>query len=316
MYKIVKTIILGSDVTGNIGVNVNYRNTMGYNTTTKTILVKVEKLIKDDLTREESPTVTYETVAEREFTVSDFVRQGDHNSFCVDFDVATQTITDPLNLLVFGEEQRIKNSNFKFSDLRSAITARYSFELLPLFILKSFDDIDSFEHSLLTFLVPKHTEDTSSYDTILTNSDVEEMTFEQRSDYFNNELLPRIEVQILDLEDQVIATPTKIVSTSAPVGTTAIIINPIFENRLTVTLPVANAYKIRYTFTRPNFKDTTNTYTVSVINGNVNKNRIVVAEGTEDIILNSTYLTAGDFTKVKLNIGLYMSFAELFITYA
>ena len=305
MYKIIKTVILGSDVTGTIGVNSNYRSTMGYDTASKTISVKVEKLTREDLTRDEAPTITYETVAEREFTVSDFLRQGDHNQWCVDFDVTTQTITDPLNILVWGEEQRVKNPQFRFNDLRAGLTARYSFDLLPLFILKSFDNIDSFDHSLLTFLVPKSDENTGDYDTIITNTDVEEMTFEQRSLWFETEITPLVEIQVLDLENTVIAIPTK--PNNHPSASK--------DNDYVVTLPVADAYKLRYTFTKPNFKDTPNTYNVSVINGNVNKNRIVIGDGTEDIILNSSFLTAGDFTKVKLNLGLLVSFSELWITY-
>lgn len=307
MYKIIKTKILASDVTGASGVNTNYRTTMGYNDTSKSISVKVEKLIREELTREEVAPVSYVTVTEREFTVSDFLRQGDHNSWCVDFDVTTETITEPLNLLVFGDAQRIKNPEFKYKDLRSAVTARYSSDLLPLFILKSFDNIDSFDHSLLTFLVVE-SEETTAYDTVIINSDVEEMNFQQRSDYFDAELTPRIEIQVLDLEDQLVATPTKVVTNNRP--------DSLQHSDYSVTVPVADAYKIRYTFIRKNFQDTTNVYDVTVINGNVNKNRIVVGSGTEDIILTSTYLTAGDFTKIKLNVGLYMAFSELWITYA
>lgn len=305
MYKLVKTIILGSDITGAIGINTNYRSTMGYNDTSKTISVKVEKLVKEDLTREESAPITYEVVAEREFAVSDFIRQGDHNSWCVDFDVTTETITDPLNILVWGDEQRAKNPAFRFNDLRAGLTARYSIDLLPLFILKSLDNIDSFDHSLLTFLVTKPAETVSAYDTVITNTDVEEMTYEQRSAWFNTEITPHITIQVLDLEDTVVATPFK--TNTHP--------SAARDNNYTVTLPVADAYKLRYTFDKPHFGDTPNTYNVTVINGNVNKNRIVIGAGTEDLILNSSYLVAGDYTKVKLNIGLLQSFSELWITY-
>lgn len=307
MYKLVKTIILGSDVTGNIGVNTNYRSTMGYDDTSKTISVKVEKLVKEDLTRDETTTtnITYQVVAEREFTVSDFMRQGDHNSWCVDFDVTTETITEPLNVLVWGDEQRAKNPTLRFNDLRAALTARYSVDLLPLFILKSLDNIDSFDHSLLTFLVPKHTETSTLYDTIITNTDVEEMTYERRSEWFNSELTPHIQIEVLDLENNVVATPTK----------TNNHVSAARDNNYAVTLPVADSYKLRYTFDKPHFADTPNTYTVTVVNGNVNKNRIVIGAGTEDIILSSAHLTSGDFTKVKLNIGLFQSFSELWITY-
>jgi hypothetical protein len=293
MYKIFKTKILASTITGNIGVNSNFRVTMGYDETTKVISVKIDKVIRPELTREEEVDFTYELIAERDFTEVDFPRVGDHNNWFVDYDVVNNIITTPVQTSTWVESERVKDKNFTWKNVRETLTARYSNDLIPLFALKSFDNggVVGFDHSILTFFV--------SEETVVTTAG-EELTPVERDAWFDQNIIPRITFEVRN-------TAGDLVSAS---------IVEAARNQYTLQLPPADSYAVTIVVAKPTFPETTNLYNVDVINGNANKSRIAIGDGTAEIIVNTSNLAVGDYTKVKLNLGLFISFAELWITYA
>jgi hypothetical protein len=306
MYKLLKTQIEASTVTEKIGINYNIRPTMGYDATTKQISVKIEKIAKPDLTREEDVEVTYELLKERTFIVADFPAIKDHNNWIVEYDVINNVINDPISSWKLIADKRLTDPSFTFGHFREYLNSRWSEEIVPLFSLKSFDTSSDFTHSVLTFWVNQDDDSTTKYDTILKNKSVELMTIEQR-DVYLDEFIPKVSFVVKTTDDVSVGTVTA-VPPSKTGGT-------IFNN-YTVTLPAADLYKIEITVAKEKFGDTPNTYNLTTVNGNINKNRIQIGAGTFELVLNCSGLPAGDFSKIKMNLGEFASFAELWITFS
>lgn len=306
MYKILKTHIQASTVTEKIGINYNVRPTMGFNEETQEITVRIDKVAKPDLTREADVEVTYELLKERTFTVADFPAVGDHNNWIVEYDVVNNIITDPISTWELVNKERKLNPSFTFGNVREFLTARWSEDLIPLMSLKTFDSTTDFSHSVLTFWVNQDDDTTTKYDTVLTNDgSVQLMTNEERDAYLST-FIPKITFAVKNADDESVGT----VTAAEPQKTGGTIFN-----NYTVTLPAADLYKLEITVAKEQFPSTTNTYTLSTINGNINKNRIEVGDGTFEILLNSSGLAAGDYIKFKMNLGEFTSFAELWITF-
>lgn len=294
MFKIIKTPVIAAEGTDKIGINSNYRSTIGYNATTKTVSVLVEKLVKEDLTREEDAPVVYEEVASRNFTSSDFLQTTDHMSWFVEFDVETGVISDPIETLEWSKTLPTRNSFFHHGGLQTAYAARYSDALLPLFYINSFNkQLTDFSGSLLQIWHAPNT---------VINATADEMTNMEKHAWLRDNVISEVSFEILD-------------SAGAPVTATPALQGNTLKNQYSVTLPVADEYTIRHIFTKPNFGGVQNTYDVVVVNGSSTKNRIVVGEGQSDVIINTRGLSAGEFTKVKTNCGKFFGFSELWITY-
>lgn len=294
MFKIIKTPVLAAEGTEKIGINSNYRNTIGYNATTKTISVVVEKIVREDLTREEEAPVVYEEVASKNFTPNDFPQTTDHMSWFVEFDVETGKISDPIESLEWSKNLPNRNAFFHHGGLQTAYAARYSDVLLPLFYINSFNkELTDFSGSLLQIWQAPNT---------VINATADEMTNMEKHAWLRDNVISEVSFEILD-------------SAGVPVTATQSLQGNTLKNQYSVTLPVADEYTIRHIFTKPNFTDVQNTYEVVVVNGSSTKNRIVVSEGQSDVIINTRGLAAGDFTKVKTNSGKFFGFSELWITY-
>lgn len=155
MLRICKTPILGYDGSGDgkLGINDNYKATMGYNEGTNTIDVKIEKLVRPELTRSEEVDITYEVVAERSFKDTDFLKPTDNMMWVVEFDVQTETIKDPFNLLEWTKKFAAYDEVAHLNVYRY-LGERYSTELLPLFVLEDFyKQTTGFETASLTYHV-------------------------------------------------------------------------------------------------------------------------------------------------------------------
>jgi len=306
MYKLLKTHIQTSTVTEKIGINYNVRPTMGFDEKTQEIKVRIDKVAKPDLTREADVELTYELLKERTFTVADFPAVTDHNNWTVEYDVVNNIISDPISIWELIKAKRATDPTFVFGDFREYLNSRWSEDLTPLFSVKSFDPISDFSHSVLAFWVNQDDDTTTKYDTVLTNDgSVELMTIEQRDAYISS-FIPKISFAVKTADDVSVGTVTA-VPPSKTGGT-------IFNN-YTVTLPAADLYKIEITVAKEKFGDTRNTYNLTTVNGNINKNRIQSGDGTFEILLNSSGLVATDYVKLKLNLGDFTSFAELWITF-
>ena len=301
MFKIIKTpIISGSETSQTIGVNSNYKITMGYNPTTKVISVDVQVAKKQDLNRDETllPT-TFEDVASREFTAADFPKSSDHTGWFVDYDVTTNTITDPVETLKWSSQQPRRNSTYHMGQMQSDFLNRYSDKLIPLFMIKCFDkqSVD-FEACVLSFWFHE-TEGGHPADTVITNSDAEVMTVQEKHAYLGSNIVPEVTFKVFDSNGVEVTAP----------------LTKVARSQYKVTLPVSNSYTVKHIFSKPNFGDVLNVYNIEVVNGTANKTRIVVGDGESNVLLNTSGLSAGDFTKVKTHIGDFFGFSELWITY-
>lgn len=306
MFKILKTQIVAALKEGaEIGINANYRTTMGYNSVEKTISVKVEKVKKPDLTREEDVEITYEEVASRVFGVQDFPQNTDNITWFTEFDVETNKISDPMEIWDWVATLNQKtppaaNVPYTIGSLQTDFAAHFNPKLLPLFHLGSFNkSVENFEGSILQFYVTNADETTlSPSDTILTNQNLVIETSLEKAQWVSVNVLPQISYDVLDADGNVVdVEQTKTVT----------------PRHQKVSLPKADEYFVRINFTKPEFKNVSNTYNVSVVNGGINKNRIVISEGSSVVLVNARGLNSGDFVKVKLNVGKYNSFAEFWI---
>lgn len=342
MYKLIKTKITGFDDREDspIGVNSNYRTTMGYNSSTETISVKVEKITRPDLTRNDDVELSYTTVDEKVFTKADFVQPKDLMAWVVDFDVITEKILPPFD--VYAYTSTIATGSLFHRVMWRKIKERYSSEkLLPLFALDSFyKEATDFDLCTLQF----HIADVegSVSDTILTNADVEEMTQAEKIFFQNSIVDTHVSYVIHDSNDELLSSPAPTITSQYQQVPLAKRVDAeegaMGGDQFRVSLPNNSSYKIKVIFSRGiSNKQVSNTFDVSCINGTVNKTRLSSGIkdggptafpgfirpgvdgttprfcGVENITLSTTDLSAGDFVKLKLSVGDFYSYSELWI---
>ena len=348
MYKLIKTKITGLEgrPESEIGLNPNYRTTMGWNESTQTINVKVEKIVRPDLTRDEDVELTFEEVDQRTFTVDDFPMNKDLKAWVVDFDVVTEKIKDPFDVYAYTSTI-VSGSNFHRVMWRN-IQARYSTNFVPCFTVDKFYKSDAtFDSAVLQFHYAESSDNISN--TIIENSDAEEMTQIQKILYVYRSTFVGILYEVLDSEDNIISSNmdlTKIQQESLD----GLIKNPDNNelvggvsydnddakkrgNRFKVSLPNSSLYKVRAAFFTafPN-KNLPVTFEVTCVNGTPNKTRVTsgLKDGEtsadfnrpnatpnkycgQEIIKVNTDLESGDFFKLKLSCGDYYSYSELWV---
>jgi hypothetical protein len=335
MYKLIKTKITGFDDREDspIGLNSNYRATMGYDSVAKTVNVKVEKIIRPDLTRDEEVQVTYETVDERAFSKSDFNQTKENMAWQVDFDVASEKILNPLD--VYAYTSTIANGSLFHRVMWRKIKERYSDNLLPLFTVDSFYKEDpGFDLSVLQFHIADNPGELS--DTIITNSDVQEMTQAEKISYVFDNINTAVFYEVYDAEGNLLSS---IINSSeytqtplaAREGDT---LRAKGGNQYRTTLPKADSYKVRVVFVRNNVNTTiSNQFDVSCVNGTPSKSRVYGGikdggatsyvgvnprdeltrfSGSEDIKV-SVDLDSGEHFKLKLSSGDFYSYSELWV---
>lgn len=370
VFKVLVTGIEGSDV---IGRNLNYSTSMGYDETTKEIRVVVEKIILPEIAGEEvdlrapHETAVYETVAERVFTEADFPQLREYMKWVVEFDVATETITDPINVLEVTKD--FITNNHTGRRIARIIKERYSESLLPLFSLDQFyKNAPGFEAAVLTFYDDQTGNDLQN--TTIEYQDAEVVTQQEKESWFANNISRSVRYELLDSDGKILSSTlptTKVSAKSADfiemetIGLGGDLPNTDENaqdggNQYKVNLPAALAgnIKVRVIFgsgmSQISAKGaelqqaTSNTYDVVCINGIANKTRLVASgsydldqptvaafydqhtprktsypfdvpylAGFETITLTTTDLLAGDYVKLKLNLGGYSSFSELWL---
>jgi hypothetical protein len=303
--KLTKTIITGFDDIEDtpIGINPNIRITQQYSS--DTVIVKIEKVIRPDLTRETVVELSYDTLLERTFTAADFPMVTDHNSFYVEYNVLTNSF-DVLDVLSFGNANRASKPNYHASELHRDIKKRYNENLLPVFYVKTFDAVATgFECSLINFYV--HDIEGEAADTIILNSDVEEMTTQERHLWINENLVSYLTFVIKNEDgSQVIdAAQTKLFALNA-LG------QPTTSNKYKVSLP-AGKYTVEVNVDKGLYPENANTYNIRVVNGFINKTRVSSGAGTFSVKLDVSELDAGDFSKLKFDLGQFESYAEFWV---
>jgi hypothetical protein len=319
---------------------------MGWNESSQTINVKVEKIVRPDLTRDEDVEFSFEEVDQRTFTIDDFSMNKDLKAWVVDFDVETGKIKDPFDVYSYTSTI-VSGANFHRVMWRN-IQARYNANLIPCFTVDKFYKSDAtFSSAVLQFHYAETSDNISN--TIIENSDAEEMTQIQKILYAYRSTNVGILYEILDSEDNVISSnmdSTKIQQESLD----GLIKNPDNNevvagvsyvnhdsnkrgNRFKVSLPNSSLYKVRVAFFTefPN-KNLQVPFEVTCVNGTPNKTRVTsgLKDGEtsadfsrpnaipnkycgQEIIKVNTDLESGDFFKLKLSCGDYYSYSELWV---
>jgi hypothetical protein len=335
MYKLIKTKITGFDDIEDspIGVNSNYRATMGYDSTNETINVKVEKIIRPELTRDEEVEFSYQIVDEKSFTKADFVQTKENMAWQVDFDVQSEKIVAPLD--VYAYTSTIATGSLFHRVMWRKIKERYSSDtLLPLFTVDSFyKQAEGFSLSTLQFHVADNPGQIS--DTVITNSDVEEMTQAEKISYLFDNINTAVFYEVFDADDNLLST---IVPVPCPYPQVAVAaregdaVRSRGGNQYRTTLPKASSYKVVVFFLRLNHNTTIPCqFDVSCVNGVASKSRVISGlkpgeptsyrgvnprgeftrfSGSEVIKVNVD-LESGDFFKLKLSCGDFYSYSEL-----
>jgi hypothetical protein len=341
MYKIYKTPIVGFDPSqtsypqGVLAVNSNYRVTMGYVDSTKTINLTVDKLVKPDLNSAVDAPITYTTVATRAFTPADFVQYTDNMAWIVEFDAETETINDPFNVLSYT--QTLINSSTSHHTIWSDIQARQSEKLFPCFQIESFyGTVTDFSASVLTFHV---IEDGSPHATVIdsatTPAPVEMSTKDRIKDIAMNYIV-NIIFQILDANNNVVTTEVPLSMVPSTFVMPGVDPQKFAGGQFAISLPTNPEYKFRVVY-QSGIPDKTLpvTFDINCVNGTPSKTRLTSGvrtgqvapdftylglnnlpsrfAGYEDVIVDNK-LSAGDFIKFKLNCGPQLTFAELMIT--
>ena len=281
-----------------IPTNQNYRTSFGY--TDNGITVKVEKIIKPDLTRieeidsEVATQITFETVAEKTFIASDFPKQTDHIVWYVDFDTTTESFTTPKKLL------DIINGTTPVTQIWVEYNKLHNSDLIQLFTLQNFDRLaEGFEKSVLRVFVDSDN-DTPLLNSIITAGDFEDTTATDYNDWAGANLVPKITFAIKDEQNEdVTATLTARTDQQR-------------FNQYRVSLP-AGIYNIQVNVDKPSYSTLNNRYDLSTVNGIINKNRIDINSGSVSVQLNLSGLQVGEEAKFKLNLGKFNSFGELWV---
>jgi hypothetical protein len=341
MYKIYKTPIAGFDPSqaypqGVLAVNSNYRVTMGYVDSNKTINLTVDKLVKPDLNSAVDAPITYTTVATRAFTPADFVQYTDNMAWIVEFDAETETINNPFNVLSYT--QTLIDSSTSHQNIWREIQARQSEKLFPCFQVESFyKTVTDFSASVLTFhVIEDGTPKATVIDSATTPAPVEMVAPDRIKDIIQN-YFTHIVYQILDSSGNVL-TDTQHIPLS-DIGTfTAPGADPkkVAGDQFAVSLPAAAEYKIRVIYSNGLTDKTLSAqFDVNCINGVPSKTRLNSGlrkgqtspdftylgpnnfpsrfAGYEDVIIDNK-LSAGDYIKFKLDCGPQLTYSELAIT--
>jgi hypothetical protein len=287
MFKIIKTKISAAEGASTIGLNANYRTTISYNDD-KTISVTVDKVKRPELTRDEEQTLVFEEVDQRTYSESDFLMSTDNGSWFVDFDVSSGKLTNPIDVYDWMASANSGDSNFHVK-IQDKVFGRYNSEYLPVFNLKTLDkDSSNFQHSVLICYVADST--------IVNAVGSVSMDSTECREWLESNVKPEITYSILDSSNQSVGV---LVASQ--------------KNRYKTTLP-AGVYTVNVSCNKTSFAETSNTYGLSNVNGLINKNRLVLADGdSSPVTVDLSGLVSGEYFKLKLNYGKFISYAELWI---
>jgi hypothetical protein len=302
--KLIQTPVSKTDSSGSLGINPNIRITQGYSS--NTISVKVEKILRPELTRDEEVEFSYETLIERTFTPEDFPMITDHNAFYLEYNVLNNSF-EILDVLSFGEINRFNKVSYHNTSLNDDIRNRYNENLLPILYVKTFDAVATgFDCSLVQFYTQNPQE---SAQTVILNSDVEEMSDNDRQLWVNENLVSYLSFTIKNEDGSQIIDAQQ---------TGAFVLNSLGQsndktNKYTVNLPAAK-YTIEVNVVKTLYPENPNRYDIRIVNGYVNKTQVYTGAGSFIVKLDTSELDVGDFSKLKFDLGKFKTYAELWVT--
>ena len=381
MLKIFKTVIKGNEGSETIDRDSKHRFTMGYDDVAKTINVKVEEVIPpspnldedlpegtDTILREPHTTATFAVVATREFNESDFAQTQDNCKWIVEYNSASKSISDPINVYEWAK-QYVSDSSSHEKIYHNLNEYRYQNNeaLTQLFVVDSFYKTLGFSGSSLQFFVEDYALDLM--DTIL-ETPAQEVTNKEYEFWVQYNVRPAIGFEVLDASGKVVASPLGTVNSSAKSAIEAVVealhqrndsgissglvgtnLGPDSSgNRFKVTLPAADSYSVRILSGSRLWKLIENnpaaTFMLETVNGVSNKTRVALPNytpgqpetgnvatqefieqhnqhpisgqnasfsGCEQVSIRTDGLRSGDYMKLKLNCGTFISYAELWV---
>ena len=335
MLKILKTPILGNEDTDIVAQNSNYKTTIGFDDATETIAVKIEKVVREDLNRDEHAPVTYETLTERSYTKSDFVKQVDNNIWFVEYDCNSNQLSDPIKVWEYTAQFAVSDSP-SHTKVGQFLNARVGSTKIPVFLLEDFYKSSiGFSTSVLTYYFAESPEgEPAAVSNTVINNDAEEVSLMDKFKYSIGQQTHAF-FEILNADGTVDEEKTLSLSqVGLQVGGSGL--SKVRGNNFSVNLPAAEEYKIRVTFTRGlEDKSIPVKFDVRTINGVSSKDRLIAAsvvdkpcgdysylgDGYQDFVSSryvsydnvviSNKLEAGDNIKFKLDCGSQFSYAEL-----
>lgn len=291
MLRICQIKILGKeDLSGapvegaQVGVNDNYRTTMGYDEATKAINVRIEKIVRPELSREEGVELSYTVIAERSFTEKDFPKPTDNMSWVVDFDVATETIKDPISILDYTKQFASYDDNAHLN-IYTYVDQRFNFNLLPLFVLEDFyKETTGFDTTIITYYVDGNTTISPTNWTqqgSIAKTVVKEVEYREKNSW-NATMRTNVFFEILNedgtIDGEANVTPAINIRPdylNNPVDAPAQGAAKILGNQFEVNLPKSSQYKVRVNyFNMLQDKTPSVRFDVRCINGVSSKDRL------------------------------------------
>jgi hypothetical protein len=298
--------------------------------------------------RGEHTTATFTTAAERTFTAADFPKTSENMKWMVEFDAETKTIKDPINVYsmtagkISGSQTARRVPRF--------IKERWDDKTVPLFSIDSFyKSAEGFDASVLSFF--EFTTGNELVDDVITNTDIELVNQKEKEFWLIANANTNVHFEVLDQDGKIVSTVIHTTKEEAKATNFVNMIpmnldtdNTVISdtpggNQYKVSLPVQDMYMVRVIYTR-GLQDRTIpcTFEVSCINGVANKSRSIAGlnknapafisfdeqhttkpegqktcSGVDNIRVAVNGLVAGEYTKLKLDLGEFKSYAELWI---
>jgi hypothetical protein len=305
---------------------------------------------KTEELRDPHTTATFTTLINKIFTAEDFPKTGELKRWQVDYDVTKNelVIFDAYEYSldkITGSQSARKVARF--------VKERYNETLIPLFALDNFyKSATDFDASVLTFYTDEQGLDINDTILIGDAANAETVTQQEKEFWLILNVNTNVFFEVLDADGKILSTPINTTKTEAK-STNFVEMNPMNldsdndvetlipgGNQYKVNLPAQDDYNIRVVFSRHLGDYITdglyinNTFEIDCVNGVANKTRLIAGRteaksaimlsqhdnkprktfaGLENILINTTGLVAGDYIKLKLNLGNFKSYAELWI---
>lgn len=302
--------------------------------------------------RIEHTTATFTTAAERTFTAADFPKTSENMKWMVEFDAVTKTIKDPIDVYSLTVDKITDSQTIRrvprFIKERWDDTTVPLFSIDSFY-----KSAEGFDTSVLTFfecITGNELVDdviTNTDVQVVNQKEKELWVAINVNTNVNFEILDS-EGKIVSTLSQTVK-PEALASTTVPMIPMNIDPDNTYEgaanggNQYKVSLPVQDMYNVRVIYTRhlgdylPNGRNIPSTFDVSCVNGVANKSRSIAGwteedqaimfsqhnpksagqpikfSGLDNIRVSINGLVPGEYTKLKLDLGNFKSYAELWI---
>jgi hypothetical protein len=301
--------------------------------------------------RGEHTTATFTTAAERTFTPADFPKISENMKWMVEFDAETKTIKDPIDVYTMTINKVTDSQTAR--RVPRFLKERWDDFTVPLFSIDSFyKNAEGFSTSVLTFfeyITGNELVDDVITNTDVQIVNQKEKEFWLIGNVNTNVFFEVLDEEGKILSTVIHTTKEEAKAANfvemLPMNLDADNTYPTDTpggNQYKVSLPVQDTYTIRVVYTRhlgeylPNGRSIPSTFDVRCINGSSNKSRSIAGytdasravmltqhnrkpdaqqtfSGLDNIRVSTIGLVAGEYVKLKLDLGEFKSYAELWI---